>query len=194
MNFDGAPTMKGSWYNPVTKDSFTVRDSYFEDSDMYVLTTDGRRLNYNMFQNYIQCSPKDIEAMKKIDIVKPAHDVVNNAVEAELLLEDDPVKSTEPPIKSAANGPKRPTNFDVIDKALSKATKPRVELNIKWDDFPKRELELLFDIMDVDIDEVVDYILEYYYNNTNITLVLGDEIKKYLEKFRSIYHVDEFNE
>lgn len=195
MNFEGAPMMDGSWYNPATKDSFTVRDSYFEDNEMYVLTMDGRRLNYNIVQNYIKCSPKDIESMKKIDIPKPLGNINTQPVIDELLTDDEiVVQSKEGTPLQSKGGPVKPKskNHDVIDKALAKVTKPSIELNIKWDDFPKRELELLFDIMDVSVEEVVDYLLDYYYNNTNITLVLGDEIKKYLDKFRSVYHVDEF--
>ena len=193
MNFEGAPMMDGSWYNPTTKDSFTVRDSYFEDNEMYVLTTDGRRLNYNIVQNYIKCTPKDIEAMKKIDIQKPkslgninSTPVIDELLPDEIIVQETPLQSKGGPEKSKSK------NHDVIDKALTKVTKPSIELNIKWDDFPKRELELLFDIMDISVEEVVDYLLDYYYNNTNITLVLGDEIKKYLDRFRSVYHVDDF--
>ena len=48
------PVMQGTWYNPKTKDIFTVRDSFFEDNNYVVMTTDGRCLNYNQIQNYIQ--------------------------------------------------------------------------------------------------------------------------------------------
>ena len=53
FNLDG-PIMTGTWYNPKTGDKFTVRDTYFEDNNYMVITTDGRRMDYNMIQNYVK--------------------------------------------------------------------------------------------------------------------------------------------
>lgn len=52
--FDGGPIMDGTWFNPKTGDRFTVRDSFFEDNNYVVVTTDGRTLTYNQFQNYVK--------------------------------------------------------------------------------------------------------------------------------------------
>ena len=57
------PMMEGTWYNTRTGDSFTVRDSFFEDNQFVVTTTDGRYLKYEQIQDYIK-SDKPIE-MKK---------------------------------------------------------------------------------------------------------------------------------
>ena len=46
------PMMEGTWYNTITGDSFTVRDTYFENNQLMVATTDGRMLDYNIIQNY----------------------------------------------------------------------------------------------------------------------------------------------
>ena len=35
------PMMEGTWYNTRTGDSFTVRDSFFEDNQFVITTTDG---------------------------------------------------------------------------------------------------------------------------------------------------------
>ena len=48
MIFGEGPILSGHWYNPSTGDSFTVKDTYFEDNNLYVITTDGRRMNYDM--------------------------------------------------------------------------------------------------------------------------------------------------
>ena len=47
------PIMDGTWYNTQTGDSFTVRNSFFEDNQYIVQTTDGRILRYDQIQNYI---------------------------------------------------------------------------------------------------------------------------------------------
>ena len=55
MMFGGeGPIMQGTWYNPRTGDAFTVRDSFFEDNQYVVSTTDGRFIKYDQLQNYIQ--------------------------------------------------------------------------------------------------------------------------------------------
>lgn len=48
------PIMEGHWVNPKTGDTFTVRDSFFQDNQYIVQTTDGRMLDYNFIQNYIK--------------------------------------------------------------------------------------------------------------------------------------------
>lgn len=59
------PIMQGNWYNPRTHDIFTVRDSFFEDNNYVVMTTDGRCLNYNQIQEYIQ-TDTSLEQLKEM--------------------------------------------------------------------------------------------------------------------------------
>ena len=49
----GGPMLTGNWVNPKTGDFFTVHDSFFEDDDCIIITTDGRRLNYKLIQDYV---------------------------------------------------------------------------------------------------------------------------------------------
>ena len=58
------PNMEGTWYNPKTGDSFTVRNSFFQDNQYVVQTTDGRVLDYNTLQYYVR-SDKPIDMPKK---------------------------------------------------------------------------------------------------------------------------------
>ena len=64
MIFGEGPILTGNWYNPKTGDSFTVRDTYFEDNNFYVITTDGRRMDYNLMSQYVQ-SDKPIPKMEQ---------------------------------------------------------------------------------------------------------------------------------
>ena len=67
MMFGGeGPIMHGTWYNPHTGDAFTVRDSFFEDNQYTITTTDGRYLRYDQIQNYIQSDMK-LEDLKNIN-------------------------------------------------------------------------------------------------------------------------------
>jgi hypothetical protein len=64
-----APTMDGHWYNPGSEDNFTVKDTFFEDGQYKVLTTDGRLLGYDQIQYYVKVdkpiSKKTIDATCK---------------------------------------------------------------------------------------------------------------------------------
>jgi hypothetical protein len=71
----------------------------------------------------------------------------------------------------------KPTNYYIIDKALSKIKKPKFELKCKWDKFPKQEIEMLKDIMDISLDEIRDYIFEKFIDES-----YKDELKKQLNK------------
>lgn len=63
-----SPMVTGTWYNPKTGHSFTAKDTYFEDNNMYVLTTDGQRIDGNMLSQYVQSNrPMD----DKRDFAKP---------------------------------------------------------------------------------------------------------------------------
>ena len=57
MQGDGGPMMQGTWINPKTGNKFTVKDSFIEDGQFIVITTDGRRMDYNTIQNYVQAGP-----------------------------------------------------------------------------------------------------------------------------------------
>lgn len=50
------PVMSGTWQNPTTGHKFTVQDSFFQDGQLMVQTTNGQVLDYNTIQNYIQCT------------------------------------------------------------------------------------------------------------------------------------------
>jgi hypothetical protein len=65
FSIDG-PVMTGTWYNPKNGDSFTVRDTYFEDNQYMVITTDGRRMDYNMIQNYIKSGMNKVAAFYRL--------------------------------------------------------------------------------------------------------------------------------
>lgn len=60
------PIMEGHWVNPKTGDTFTVRDSFFQDNQYIVQTTDGRMLDYNFIQNYVKVEKEsDLQNFKK---------------------------------------------------------------------------------------------------------------------------------
>lgn len=165
------PMMEGTWYNPVTNDSFTVRDSYWEDGQYMVSTMDGRILGYELIQNYIK-SDKPINFPKKpVEEKLPAE--VANLVETEtdnLMLDDEMDLITTKPTLGNIN--KNTNQFDatninqttslasntpIIAKALSKYPLPEIDVDVKWDNYPTRQIEMLKDVLDINPSEIVEW-------------------------------------
>ena len=194
MMFGGeGPVMQGTWYDPNTGDAFTVRDSFFEDNQYTVTTTDGRYLSYNQLQNYIQTDMK-LEDLKKMKLEK------QNAVKEELpaevanLIADnggDPyagmmtpedmmIGNNKPnlgnlyradlPVQQTSIGNVYVDTYDagkgqsmneaIIEKALKNAEKPEFNVDVIWDNFPLKQIEMLKDIMEIPEDEIIDWYLD----------------------------------
>jgi hypothetical protein len=183
------PIMQGNWYNPHTGDAFTVHDSFFEDNQYVVTTTDGRYLRYDQIQNYVQTDTK-LEDLKKLKVENPVKEdlpaEVANLIEAidsndpyfgmmhpdDLMIgntkpvslgnlsdnrnnhyiKESPIK--EMPIKQQS------MNEVIIEKALKNAPKPEIKVDISWDVYPEKQIEMLKDVMDIPEDEIIDWYLD----------------------------------
>lgn len=201
------PMMEGTWYNPRTGDSFTVRDSFFEDNQFVVTTADGRYLKYEQIQDYIK-SDKPIEMPKQTksnSILLPPE--VAGLLEEEnyngMIMEDDlamiqgqaPVTlgnlkdsmTTNPypynpiPAMQVVSGEPINANYDIISKALTKRTLPDFQIGIDWLGCPVKEMEMLMDLMDVQESEIVDWYLSQVDIETT-TAMIKEVIKDYLMK------------
>ena len=194
MMFGGeGPVMQGTWYNPNNGDAFTVRDSFFEDNQYVVTTTDGRFLYYNQLQNYIQTDMKleDLKRMKDesnqntvktslppevanliadnddsyASMMTPEDIMIgNNKPNLGNLYRDDlPVQQTPVGniyVDKHNTGKGQSMNEAIIEKALKNAEKPEFNVNVIWDNFPLKQIEMLKDIMEIPEDEIIDWYLD----------------------------------
>ena len=193
MMFGGeGPVMQGTWYNPNTGDAFTVRDSFFEDNQYVVTTTDGRYLNYNQLQSYIQTDMKleDLKRMKTenqntvkeqlpaevANLIEGSNDpysgmmtpedmmIGNTTVNLGNLYRDDlPVQHTpvgDVYVAPYNTGGGQTMNEAIIEKALKNAEKPEFNVDVIWDNFPLKQIEMLKDIMEIPEDEIIDWYLD----------------------------------
>ena len=183
FNAEG-PMMSGTWYNPSTGDSFTVHDNFFEDNQFMVATTDGRMLNYDQIQYYIQSdkpiSPKPsladvptsitslLEDNSETDILSDDQSLING----NLYVSPEPLSAVINTNKSWINPQQSSSNYPIIEKALSKTALPNIDIQLNWDKYPSREIEMLQDIMEVPMEEIV----EWYINKFGV-----NEIKKLME-------------
>lgn len=189
--------MQGTWVNPATGDTFTVKDSFFQDNQYMVQTTDGRMIGYDQLQNYVQTdSNKEMESIKKQaqngsknilddvpdnilammdstgkgDTVSPAPDGDFGMLpEDAALLKGTPLGSTGATPIPAGNSRlyvQQSPNYTIIEKALKKTQMFDINHIVSWSNFPTREIEMLTDVMDIDINEIVDYYVNLLDINT----------------------------
>lgn len=193
------PMITGTWYNPKTGHSFTAKDTYFEDDKIYVLTTDGQRLDYNMLSQYVQSNKpgddkKDFASVKS-QYKAPAIDELETPLsmnDEEYLMEEDRRMIYMPDGKkyptSQYNPGSNPNNVSIsiptsnitpvededdllVRRLLKRTEQPFVDYSIKWNKFPAKQLEML-EMMGVETEKIV----EYYVNLIDI-----DSIKKGLK-------------
>ena len=206
------PVMEGTWYNVHTGDSFTVRNSFFEDNEFVIQTTDGRLLKYSQIQNYIK-SDKPIEMEKKpqqVDLPAEVADLLEGENYNDMIMADDlamiqgqapvtlgnlrdsmttnPSYTPNSAMQVVSNEPIN-TNYDIISKALTKRTLPDFQIGIDWFACPVKELELLMDLMVVLESEIVDWYLsqvDIEITTTMIKEVIRDYLYKQLHKSETI--------
>ena len=166
------PMINGHWYNPTTGDSFTAVDSFLEDNQFIVKTNDGRFIRYDQFQHYVQTEhliPKGrTETKPQVDNTpKEVLDLIEGIDDNFGMLPDEMNLISRSLGNLNSNNMPRPmgaptaetitTNNTIINKALSKRAMPDMNVDINWYDFPKQEMKMLMDLMDVELDEIIDW-------------------------------------
>ena len=200
MNFgmDG-PSVTGWWYNPTTGDKFNAIDTYFEDNNLLIKTADGRLLNYGQVQNYVHVERPELIPDKPISKT-PQHD----EVPAEVLAEIDNGDDNEGLLIPGDNIYGRPTkqspaaelgniyneapevkpeiqDFAIIDRALTGKDTPSPVANIFWDNFPRREIEMLVDVMNISEEQII----QYYINKISVNDIkdmVAKSVREYIER------------
>lgn len=187
------PIMEGTWYNVQTGDSFTVQNSFFEDNEFIIQTTDGRILKYNQIQNYIK-SDKPIDIPKQSNSIEELPQEVAGILEESdynnlILPEDMAMISGAPNLGNLNSNQGVPmpstvtstqvSNYNIISKALSKRSLPDLQIGIDWENCPLKEMNMLIDLMDVDKEEII----EWYLSQVDLdatTYMIKEVIKDYL--------------
>lgn len=186
MNGEGGPFMSGTWYNPNTGDSFTVRDTFFEDNNLIVMTTDGRRLNYDIISRYVK-SDKPIP--KQQPVVKQEQPKPVVPKELQEMLDDDPYIYTVPKpteqvqaqlVQQVAATTQEDEDTLLVRRIMKRASAPEVNCNVVWKNYPSKQLEML-EMMGVEPEKIADYVMKDFDLET-----IREQIKKsiieYIEK------------
>ena len=158
------PIMSGTWYHPATGDKFTVADTFFEDNQLLVRTTDGRLLNYNIIQNYIQQNSNGQESSMLDSNANFNRQSNQSSTPKEVLDLIEPIQTQQDimfePIGNLYTQPSQVVenvnnNQTIVNKALSKTELPELKIDLSWNKYPEREIEMLKDIMEIPVEDII---------------------------------------
>ena len=203
--FNGeTPMMSGTWYNPKTKDQFTVRNTFFENNQLVVQTMDGRLLEYNQLQHYVQADgpiPQEAPLQKNTDNTLPP-EVVGLIDGDDMMLMDDMELINKPlgnlhatqneiinPLKSSRKEEQGKSshqytenvNHIIISKALDKYSNSKATVKLDKKSLPKEPIKILMDMMGISKEDIV----EWYMSKLDIESLyqdLKDSVEKALDE------------
>ena len=206
MILGDTPMITGTWVNPRTGHSFTAKDTYMEDSRMYVLTTDGQRIDYEMLSQYVK-SDNPQQDLREFSNPQPAAAVLPPEVQSAILpTEPEPAANhgddllsaedkalisgmgaqNQPGIGYPANpglgSIHQPEDEDslLVRRMLKRAEKPSVNCYICWDNFPTKQMDML-DTMGVDYEKIAEFYMKDL-DIKSIQEIIKGAIVTYIEK------------
>ena len=202
--FGEGPMLEGHWYNPKTGDSFTVRDTFFEDNNLIVMTTDGRRMNYDMISRYVKTDkpmPKQQPVQKQeipqsiLNQVLPVtnDDKLNQPIKKanydDLLTDEDrallgaDIDTASAEVRQTIQKPESVIEDEdtmLIRRILKKASSPTVDCKITWTNFPAKQFDML-DMMAVEPEKIADYYLSSI-DIASLREIVKKSIHDYIDK------------
>lgn len=164
------PTMTGTWWNPNTGHKFTVKDTFFEDGNFIVMTTDGQRLDYNVIQNYVQYTGHPDEVPKNLKKVESLPDEVINELNEPLgnIYQDiaSPIVADNLTPNIGQNiGPS--VDMSIISRILDQFDPPQLDATLTWDKAPKEQLNTLVNALNIK----PELISQYYINKLDMNAI-----------------------
>ena len=192
FGIDG-PMMSGKWYNPKTGDTFTVRETFFEDNELIIQAMDGRVFKFDRIQDYIQSNgneefrqPEPQPKQSNNDIPSEILDMIEDTSYIDDLITPMPYSHpqtfiSQQPMNLPLDKPVKSTNTTIIERALNNKKDPKVHCDIKWKDMPLNEINTLIDMLGIEKEEIV----EWYVNKLDINSIMEgvkNDLKEYIEK------------
>jgi hypothetical protein len=192
FGIDG-PMMSGKWYNPKTGDTFTVRETFFEDNELIIQAMDGRVFKFDRIQDYIQSNgneefkqPEPQPRQSNNDIPSEILDMIEDTSYIDELITPMPYSQpqsfiSQQPMSNPLDRPVKSTNTTIIERALNNKKDPKIHCDIKWKDMPLNEINTLIDMLGIEKEEIV----EWYVNKLDINSIVEcvkNDLKEYIEK------------
>lgn len=168
--------IEGIWMHRQTGQKIRINQTV-QDGDNMIIITDKGQLPMEIFsRDYIQVSDDIYDGSGKVvGKAEPTSDDVAAIAEYEKEFGVDPLvpQATSAPIN----------NEQIIKKVFDKLTSvPKIEVDVKWDDFPEAQINTLVEFLDVKIEDISAYIIKKYVNVEALALELTEILKEKLHK------------
>lgn len=208
FGMDG-PVMTGEWVNPKTGDKFTVKDSFFQDGQYVVQTTDGRLLGYNQIQSYVKMDkgtetsnsnsrsslPPEVEALiggsgpasNSQDILPEDMQIITGSagVHSSSGVYANEVSDDSELVVARETPRENSSDFDFEQEMIIRALRNKLNIQIipsvQWKTYPKKVIDTLVDIFNIDTNKIADYICGQIIDYTQIRESIKESITNYLD-------------
>lgn len=179
---DSGIGISGRWLNKRNGQMINIRNSVMDGDNMIIITDKGQISMTEFSRDYIQASDDIYDETGKII----GHEEVKHEDYAEnpdwLQIQE----TINTPRMHNVNQPAKPvinTNDQIIKKVFDKLTAyPKINVDIKWDDFPEAQMQTLVNFLDISIDDISKYIIKNYVNVEALALEITEILKSKLNK------------
>lgn len=179
---DSGIGISGRWLNKRNGQMINIRNSVMDGDNMIIITDKGQISMTEFSRDYIQASD-DIydETGKVIGHEEVKHeDYAENPdwLQIQETINTPRMHNVNQPAKHVIN-----TNDQIIKKVFDKLTAyPKINVDIKWDDFPEAQMQTLVNFLDISIDDISKYIIKNYVNVEALALEITEILKSKLNK------------
>ena len=179
---DSGIGISGRWLNKRNGQMINIRNSVMDGDNMIIITDKGQISMTEFYRDYIQASDDIYDETGKII----GHEEVKHEDYAEnpdwLQIQE----TINTPRMHNVNQPAKPvinTNDQIIKKVFDKLTTyPKINVDIKWNDFPEAQMQTLVNFLDISIDDISKYIIKNYVNAEALALEITEILKSKLNK------------
>lgn len=179
---DSGIGISGRWLNKRNGQMINIRNSVMDGDNMIIITDKGQISMTEFSRDYIQASDDIYDETGKVI----GHEEVKHEDYAEnpdwLQIQE----TINTPRMHNVNQPSKPvinTNDQIIKKVFDKLTTyPKINVDIKWDDFPEAQMQTLVNFLDISIDDISKYIIKNYVNVEALALEITEILKSKLNK------------
>lgn len=179
---DSGIGISGRWLNKRNGQMINIRNSVMDGDNMIIITDKGQISMTEFSRDYIQASDDIYDETGKIighEEVKH-EDYAENPdwLQIQETINTPRMHNVNQPTKHVIN-----TNDQIIKKVFDKLTTyPKINVDIKWDDFPEAQMQTLVNFLDISIDDISKYIIKNYVNVEALALEITEILKSKLNK------------
>ena len=179
---DSGIGISGRWLNKRNGQIINIRNSVMDGDNMIIITDKGQISMTEFSRDYIQASDDIYDETGKII----GHEEVKHEDYAEnpdWLQIQETINTPRMHNVNQSTKPVINTNDQIIKKVFDKLTTyPKINVDIKWDDFPEAQIQTLVNFLDISIDDISKYIIKNYVNVEALALEITEILKSKLNK------------